>query len=345
MWFRRIAVVAASTVLAVAAGTAGAQAAINRQWRIVYHVNLKLPNYWWPGALAAPSRDQAWALGYTLKGGRISGDILEHWNGRRWRMTAVPGINLMPVAVAASSPDNVWLFSSANRAFRWDGQRWTRAPGTKGMPMGGGVVLGPSNVWTAGGTFCDASTLYHWTGSRWFTHALPGAVVGISGSSAKNFWVLTQQETVTSTCRPEPGVPLRAYRWDGSSFKRMRIPRIVNQHGLGGRLVVSSPSNIWIANIIDSPIMHWNGHRWSRLNKPPFDIAPAGIVPDGHGGAWIGGCWHWSAGTWYEIYAADACDETFGLVRIPRTMSAWRLGIATIGGRVESTIEVNGRLP
>jgi hypothetical protein len=143
-------------------------------------------------------------------------------------MTVVPGINLMPVAVAASSPDNVWLFSSANRAFRWDGQRWTRVPGTKGMPMGGGVVLGPSNAWTAGGTFCDASTLYH---------------------------------------------------------RRMRIPRIVNEHGPGGRLVVSSPSNIWIANIIDSPIMHWNGHRWSRLNKPPFYVAPAGIVPDGHANA------------------------------------------------------------
>jgi hypothetical protein len=68
-WFRRIAVVAASTALAVAAGTAGAQAAINRQWRIVYHVDLKLPNYWRYGGLAAPSRDQAWALGTRSRAG------------------------------------------------------------------------------------------------------------------------------------------------------------------------------------------------------------------------------------------------------------------------------------
>lgn len=164
---RRTAVAVLSVCFALVTGTTAAHAAVHRDWRIVYHVNLKVRNDWWHGGLVTPSRDQAWAIGFTVRAGRISGDFLEHWDGRRWQMSAVPGINLMPDAIAASGPGNAWLFSPANRAFTWDGQRWAPATGTRGRPMGDPVVLGRSDVWTTGGGTCGASALYNWTGSGW----------------------------------------------------------------------------------------------------------------------------------------------------------------------------------
>src|ERR1700693_397429 len=173
------------------------QVSVDRQWRIVHRVDLKVENGWSRAgnALVSPSRGQAWALGFTVQSGRVAGSFLEHWNGKRWQLTAVPGVSLKPVAVAASAPDNVWLFSSANRAFAWDGGRWAPAPGTRGMSMADPVVLGPSDVWTVGSGACGQGTLDHWTGSGWSAVTVAGGITAISGSSPRNFWVLTLAQT------------------------------------------------------------------------------------------------------------------------------------------------------
>ena len=345
--FRRSAIVGLAAILALTLGTgiASAGAGYDR-WRIVYHVNLKGGSDWY--ALVAPSRDQAWAIGVRSTPRRgVVGEFLEHWNGKRWRMTAVPGIGFTPFALAASGPENVWLFSNYARAFRWDGQRWERVPNTRGVPMGGPVVLSPSDVWTAGITQCGTSILYHWNGSRWSEHPVHAAIDSMSGSSPKNFWVLTQPWADPQQCILERGARLTALHWDGRSFTRMSTPRIVNAPGQnGGQIAVSSTHSIWIANASIGKIAHWNGHRWAFLNEQTGsgDVPPGPIVPDGRGGAWIGGCFHWSRGTWYGIFG-DICDVTRGMASIPGTRSAWGLGFAQYNGHVEGTIEVNGPLP
>ncbi|HEX9035347.1 MAG TPA: hypothetical protein VF834_26185 [Streptosporangiaceae bacterium] len=346
---KQAAAAALSAVFGLSPASASPQVSVYRQWRIVYHVDLKVTNYWWSGALVAPSRDQAWAVGFTERSGGTRGYFLEHWNGVRWRMSAVPGVNLRPDAVAASGPDNVWLFSNANRAFVWDGQRWAAAQGTRGMSMSDAVVLGPSDVWTVASRVCGTGALDHWTGTGWSTVTFPEGITAISGSSPRNFWVLTRAETSTTYCRPVSGAPLHAYRWNGSSFQQVQIPRIVVGHSVGpGPFAVSSPRDIWFADWSQSTIWHWNGYRWARISvkAPGVYVTPAPVVPDGRGGAWIGGCWHWLRGVWHPIdYSRDGCQETFGLARIPGTTSAWRLGLYTFSRHEEGTIEVNGLLP
>ena len=226
-------------------------------------------------------------------------------------------------------------------------RRWAAAPGTRGMSMSDPVVLGPSDVWTVAGGACDRGTVDHWTGAGWSAVTFAGAITAISGSSPRNFWVLTVP--VTASCGRVRGAPLRAYRWNGNSFARMPIPRIVVGHFLGvAPFAVFSPGDIWFADWSKSVIFHWNGHRWERISLKSAGAAvpPAPIVPDGRGGAWVDGCWHWLRGTWHPIdHFRDSCDETFGLARIPGTRSAWRLSAGTFGGRTEGTIEINGPLP
>lgn len=133
------------------------------------------------------------------------------------------------------------------------------------------------------------------------------------------------------------------------AFTRVAIPKIVAPHsGQPGAFAVSSPRDIWLADWSTSVLLHWNGRRWARISLKPegMRITPAPVVPDGRGGAWVGGCWHWWHGAWQPIdYFRDTCDETFGLARIPGTRSAWRLGVGTFGHRAQGTIEINGPLP
>ena len=341
------AAVVVSAGLGLASGGAGAQVSVYREWRVVHHLSLKTANAWASGALVAPGRDQAWALGFTLKSGRIAGDFLERWNGRSWLRSAVPGTGLKPVTLAASSSSNVWLLSSANRAFVWDGQRWAAAPGTNGMSMSDPVVLSPSDVWTVSGGVCGTGIADHWTGAGFAAVTLPAGITAMSGSSPRNFWVLAVPET--TSCQAISGAVVRAYRWTGSSFTRVSIPRIAAAHSVRpGSFAVRSARDIWLADWGKSVLWHWNGRHWTRTSLKPegMGITPAPVVPDGHGGAWVGGCWHWQSRIWHPIdYFRDTCDETFAMARIPGTRSAWRLAAGTFAHRTQGTIEINGPLP
>src|SRR5579863_8438491 len=78
--------------LGMVPGIALPQVSVYRQWRIVDRVSLKAENGWSRAgsALIAPSRSQAWALGFIARSRTVTGTFLEHGNGRRWRMTATP---------------------------------------------------------------------------------------------------------------------------------------------------------------------------------------------------------------------------------------------------------------
>src|SRR5258707_1843276 len=92
-----------------------------------------------PGEISAVAPDDIWATGHRLSN---SSSVLMHWNGRSWRMLAIPApTNVPPNAtedtgnLMASGPANVWLErniqigSQGARTLylmHWDGKRWTR---------------------------------------------------------------------------------------------------------------------------------------------------------------------------------------------------------------------------
>jgi hypothetical protein len=92
-----------------------------------------------PGQISALAPDDIWATGYRL---RKAGLALMHWNGRSWRILAIPApTNVPPHAteyvgnLLASGPASVWLErniligSQGARTLylmHWNGKRWTR---------------------------------------------------------------------------------------------------------------------------------------------------------------------------------------------------------------------------
>src|SRR5262245_36539740 len=84
----------------------------------------------WLNAVASDSPTDAWAVGTRLRERDTA--LLEHWNGKNWRVTAGPRFDhTFLAAVAASSPSDAWAVGGVKSAAgasqalveHWDGRR------------------------------------------------------------------------------------------------------------------------------------------------------------------------------------------------------------------------------
>src|SRR5262249_21331198 len=153
----------------------------------------------------AISASNAWAVG--LGGPRTSQTIIEHWNGKAWKVVrgAVRTGNL--TAVSATSASNVWAvgFSGSTQASHalaehWNGRTWKRVGNPD--PAGSGNLLGVSatsarNAWAVSGAAgheigTNKTVIDRWNGRTWRRVSSPnpkpgGAIlIGVAATSAKN---------------------------------------------------------------------------------------------------------------------------------------------------------------
>ncbi len=107
--------------------------------------------------VAATSGRNAWAVGYVgyFSKGRQARTLIEHWNGRAWRVKQSPNpggagdVNYLQ-AVAATSSSNAWAvgeYSKGSSGFHallehWNGRAWRVEKGAK---PGGGTLA--STAW------------------------------------------------------------------------------------------------------------------------------------------------------------------------------------------------------
>ena len=183
------------------------------------------------------SRNDAWAVGNSAKGGDASQNLILHWNGRAWAQVASPDTGDSSLGkVAAVSPTDVWAVGETisrtgvhkTLVLYWNGTRWARLPSPNPSPsdseLSGVSAVSSSDVW-ADGVFFDnqghAKTLIlHWNGTRW-----------------------------------------------------SRVPSPSPAGLLGSNLVALSalaPGNVWaVGNVLErgndqTLVLHWNGTHWAR---------------------------------------------------------------------------------
>jgi hypothetical protein len=121
-----------------------------------------------------------WAIG-------SSGTILTYvfrWNGSRWRGYGLPNSRLVPVSIAASASNNVWIAGEVGSgpvvraaADRWNGNRWHEADMPRVRTHDPSVAaFSRSNVWIGWDT-ATGFRVTHWDGHHWDTMTTPGDVV------------------------------------------------------------------------------------------------------------------------------------------------------------------------
>ena len=111
--------------------------------------------------VAGTSASNVWAVGTYAGGGRLK-TLVEHWNGRGWKLVASPsagGFSALS-SVTAASAGNVWAVGvSISQNTRktliehWNGRAWSRVaspnPGTV-SELAGVAITGKSGVWAVG---------------------------------------------------------------------------------------------------------------------------------------------------------------------------------------------------
>lgn len=342
-----VAAAALPSEVAVAAPAAPAAPAAGSSWHVSALVSLhRFRNLL---GLTATGPHDAWAFG---DGPRHP--VAVHWNGKTWTGVVLPGANARPEQVSATSRTNVW--ASGHRCFggppeppgtsayvdRWNGSRWATSKFKSATFCAGAVVTtGPKDGWLFGSTI--PATALHFTGRSWRSIPLgvKGQVVTASGVSASDVWAVTSNAA--------------AVRWNGSSWRRVRLPNLHLAKGesfLPMASLAVSPADIWLSGVIlhkHLPVLlNWTGKGWRRI-AVPGRISLNSITADGRGGLWMIGLTtsgtydfaHYTHGTVTTqpipiagLPGAKAGEVTFdiyAIAGIPGTESAWATGDAFYG--------------
>jgi hypothetical protein len=134
--------------------------------------------------VAAVSDDDVWAVGSYYYNGSPTQTLIEHWNGKKWKIikSPNPGSYNDLYGVAAISEDNVWAVgdyqgSSGDLSLieHWDGHNWSivpsPSPGAGFNALPSVAALATNNVW-AGGYYSNGevpilAVIEHWDGTSW----------------------------------------------------------------------------------------------------------------------------------------------------------------------------------
>jgi hypothetical protein len=275
---------AALAVTGVAAGQASA-ATTDASWHIVQRAHAGIEGSF--TAIVATSRTGGWAFSGMSK------PTAWKRNGSSWVKASFPGqANESVVSASATSPTNVWVFTSGfpnSRVLHYNGHAWSVSKTFKDT-IGSGFAASPSNVFAFGlpGNPGNLGT-WHFNGHKWSPVSGGSSFAGGAGLPSGAVWAFGGTNVA---------------HWNGHSFVKTSVKGLLPAHvQLNGPSVTSmylqSKSSVWAVgdgNREDEGgsvvVLHYNGSKWSKSASlggtvgVGYQNTPQ-LAPDGHGGLWI----------------------------------------------------------
>ncbi len=305
--------------------------------------------------LAVTREKTVWAAGTRVPhacGPETSAPLLLRGDGGRWREVAAPPVT-EPRAVAAASDRDVWLFGETTAA-RWDGRRWTTAPGPGGKPDRVHAAA-PGDVWAvvnanfldgaggAEGPWGSRADLRRWDGRAWRTARPPLVAKDVDGLPGGEVWV-------AGSSRGRAAVA----RWNGWSWSTVPLPAVPalhrNQLSELVDLAVDESGRVaavgWVAWVCGTEeedvtfcgrtlLLRRENGRWGYSLVPEPELDPhLRLEADGRGGFWLfyaknewnTAVGHLSGGEWtHGTFPAGPLGHTGvgSVVREPGTARVW----------------------
>jgi hypothetical protein len=250
--------------------------------------------------VAATSSSNAWAVGFVDGRSGLARTLIEHWNGRAWKVQPSPNPGSYSdflQSVTALSATDAWAVgyysSSEANAFtlveHWNGRTWTRVPSPN--PTGprwpalltGVAAVSPSSIWAVGSYTIGAIPLgigtltEHWNGRAWKVAASPNPagsdnfneLTGVAATSAANAWAVGMLTGTSTGAR-------RAFtqRWNGARWKQAAMADPGTASTLLG-VTATSPGSAWAVGVYAigagpdrALIERWNGRTWRKVASP-----------------------------------------------------------------------------
>jgi hypothetical protein len=300
---------AAAVFVAFGPGTAGASTgsaplaahpAAASHWQIVK----TLPAHQFSGfsSLVMTGTGSGWAFENTGQAGNITAWQL---NGTSWTKQPFPAAT-GSVAVQATSPDNVWAFST-DEAVQWNGTDWTvmRRFAEPSHSITGELLVNPTDVWV-----WTAHGAVRYDGTTWTSVPAGNSLGAVSALSPDSIW----------------GVGYRSVEhWNGTAWHSTSLARLLPKSTVtcGSHLTAiyaASPAKVWVAATggcqdFGGPfvLLHYNGKNWEKVRELPNQGQSRQVSPDGRGGIWFGACTGDGGGCALIHYS----DHDFALAKLP----------------------------
>jgi hypothetical protein len=260
----------------------------SRSWNELYGVD-------------AVSPTNVWAVGAFRGHGGHYEPLIEHWNGKEWKVQPSPhqianAETSSLAGVAAISSTSAWAVGVAcfcgltslpqhyTVVEHWNGKRWKvkqpREPGGDHCPTGlnGVAATSSANAWAVG--YSDVCISYdpqssrnlieHWNGKAWRVQRSPNPgrhngftpLNGVAATSATNAWAVGSYNNGTTV---QPLV----LHWNGTAW---RVKPTTNPDGFTAErlkgVAATSRTNAWAVGSYNNGTtdqalaLHWNGHAW-----------------------------------------------------------------------------------
>ena len=214
------------------------------QWSIVSSPNSQLPINQLRGVTAISSNN-VWAVGSASVLGGATNTLIEHWNGKKWKIVASPNTSDLAnylYSATAITANNIWAVGSAENS---------------------------------GGSAAQ-SLIEHWNGTQWSIVASPNVLPinilnGVSAVSAKDVWTVGYTMNVSGTT-----IQTLIEQWNGSKWKVVSGPNPTGENNTLNSVVAISANDVWaVGNAFNTGnatsqalIEHWNGTKWKIVASP-----------------------------------------------------------------------------
>ena len=228
--------------------------------------------------VAGNSASDAWAVGFReVPTGRRSRTLIEHWNGRHWRIQASPnmtdGRNDLHAVTVISSHDawavGGWIPAETGDwrqlILHWDGTAWTISRNSLTGELLSASAAADGDVWAGGYESGTDSVVVHEAGGTWNVATTSGAgdsVDSITAIPPHDVWAVGD----TGATHPF------ALHWDGTKWGTMRTAAPIS--GSLRATAGSASNDVWAfgyrsSSKADIPyIEHWDGKRWLLSRAP-----------------------------------------------------------------------------
>jgi hypothetical protein len=269
--------------------------------------------------VATTSSTNAWAVGDSSKDSGTYRTLIEHWNGKAWKIQESPNLaGTRLVGVAATSSTNAWavgFYEYRNGTSviektlieHWNGKAWkvqaSPNPGSDSV-LFGVAATSSRNAWAVGDEGQD-TLIERWNGRVWTVQASPNPQLlqdqylllsGVAATSATNAWAVGYAYVVFSM--PTPGYnPMHTLieRWNGRAWKVQASPN-PGEPQLGSELydvAATSSTSAWAVGNYDGNaalIEHWNGRAWKVQASPNLSVSTlSGVAATSSRNAWAVG--------------------------------------------------------
>lgn len=243
--------------------TGGAQSTLTerwggKRWRVVPSPNVGTVGNSLSAVMALSAKD-VWATGAWSDGPSSSSALIEHWNGRKWRVVSSPPVaghvNLVGLT-RVTGTKTLWAgggSGSSTLAERFSGGAWHVVASPGGATFYGISARTGKDVWGVGSTGTPMTLTEHWNGARWsiVTSPDPGSALDVLFSVAlvpgnKAAWAVGEEGSSGTTFQT------LVERWSGRSWKVVASPNVTaHQNFLRG--VATTGTQAWAVGSSTSP--------------------------------------------------------------------------------------------